>query len=146
MHKKKKKAVNNNFFKKILKNQKLLNQSVGNVGLSASAESVQQLKRSSRRGSSRHPHRSSSRRNKENGGSRPGSFRNTNINSKDDGRIRKQRAVSFEQQQLPHQQIQHTKWCLDKTDNVDEQFDDDFNMMMDTSPLIVEHHFKPPRV
>ncbi|XP_041780781.1 uncharacterized protein LOC121598257 isoform X4 [Anopheles merus] len=53
---------------------------VGNVGLSASAESVHQssAKRSSRRGGSRHGHlhRSSSRRNKENGSSRSNSFRN----------------------------------------------------------------------
>uniref|UniRef100_A0AAG5DLS0 Rho-GAP domain-containing protein n=1 Tax=Anopheles atroparvus TaxID=41427 RepID=A0AAG5DLS0_ANOAO len=54
---------------------------VGNVGLSASAESVHQsssAKRPSRRGGSRHGHlhRSSSRRNKENGSSRSNSFRN----------------------------------------------------------------------
>ncbi|XP_050094879.1 uncharacterized protein LOC126577367 isoform X3 [Anopheles aquasalis] len=52
---------------------------VGNVGLSASAESVHQsAKRPSRRGGSRHGHlhRSSSRRNKENGASRSNSFRN----------------------------------------------------------------------
>lgn len=80
---------------------------MGNVGLSASAESVHQIKRSSqRRAGSRHSHlhRSSSRRNKENGNSRPGSFRNKNSeNGKDDNggtsgnRIRKTRAVSFEQ-------------------------------------------------
>uniref|UniRef100_A0A182N262 Uncharacterized protein n=1 Tax=Anopheles dirus TaxID=7168 RepID=A0A182N262_9DIPT len=53
---------------------------VGNVGLSASAESVHQssAKRPSRRAGSRHGHlhRSSSRRNKENGSSRSNSFRN----------------------------------------------------------------------
>uniref|UniRef100_A0A182IR34 Uncharacterized protein n=1 Tax=Anopheles atroparvus TaxID=41427 RepID=A0A182IR34_ANOAO len=54
---------------------------IGNVGLSASAESVHQsssAKRPSRRGGSRHGHlhRSSSRRNKENGSSRSNSFRN----------------------------------------------------------------------
>ncbi|XP_055599942.1 uncharacterized protein LOC129749101 isoform X4 [Uranotaenia lowii] len=50
---------------------------VGNVGLSASAESVHQVKRPSRRGSRHgHLHRSSSRRNKENGSSRSNSFRN----------------------------------------------------------------------
>ena len=56
-----------------------LKHAVGNVGLSASAESVHQssAKRSSRRGGSRHGHlhRSSSRRNKENGSSRSNSFR-----------------------------------------------------------------------
>ncbi|XP_055383742.1 AF4/FMR2 family member lilli-like isoform X2 [Condylostylus longicornis] len=41
--------------------------SVGNIGLSASAESVH-IKRPSRRYTRHHPHRSSSRRNKENGG------------------------------------------------------------------------------
>lgn len=77
---------------------------VGNVGLSASAESVHQAKRPSRRGqaSRHHPHRSSSRRNKENGGSRSGSFRNKcaagQQNSQDEhNRIRKARTVSFEQ-------------------------------------------------
>ncbi|XP_049288916.1 uncharacterized protein LOC125766880 isoform X3 [Anopheles funestus] len=59
---------------------------VGNVGLSASAESVHQssAKRPSRRGGSRHGHlhRSSSRRNKENGSSRSNSFRNKANGSK----------------------------------------------------------------
>ncbi|KFB51352.1 hypothetical protein ZHAS_00019412 [Anopheles sinensis] len=58
---------------------------IGNVGLSASAESVHQsssAKRPSRRGGSRHGHlhRSSSRRNKENGSSRSNSFRNKTNN------------------------------------------------------------------
>ncbi|XP_062562064.1 uncharacterized protein LOC134225744 isoform X4 [Armigeres subalbatus] len=101
---------------------------VGNVGLSASAESVHHVKRPSRRGSRHgHVHRSSSRRNKENGSSRSNSFRNKNSTAKGGGsggasgsatseannlgnssvakvtapkehnRIRKQRAVSFEQ-------------------------------------------------
>ncbi|XP_065081303.1 uncharacterized protein RhoGAP71E isoform X3 [Ochlerotatus camptorhynchus] len=102
---------------------------VGNVGLSASAESVHHAKRPSRRGSRHgHVHRSSSRRNKENGSSRSNSFRNKTSNAKgnsnaiggggggngsgandannlgnsgaankDHIRIRKQRAVSFEQ-------------------------------------------------
>lgn len=101
---------------------------VGNVGLSASAESVHHVKRPSRRGSRHgHVHRSSSRRNKENGSSRSNSFRNKNATAKGSGsggasgsatsdannlgnssvanvtapkehnRIRKQRAVSFEQ-------------------------------------------------
>uniref|UniRef100_A0A182MMJ5 Uncharacterized protein n=1 Tax=Anopheles culicifacies TaxID=139723 RepID=A0A182MMJ5_9DIPT len=59
---------------------------LGNVGLSASAESVHQssAKRPSRRGGSRHGHlhRSSSRRNKENGSSRSNSFRNKANGSK----------------------------------------------------------------
>ncbi|XP_052888951.1 uncharacterized protein LOC128297363 isoform X2 [Anopheles moucheti] len=59
---------------------------MGNVGLSASAESVHQssAKRPSRRGGSRHGHlhRSSSRRNKENGSSRSNSFRNKANGSK----------------------------------------------------------------
>ncbi|XP_038108019.1 uncharacterized protein LOC6049842 isoform X3 [Culex quinquefasciatus] len=95
---------------------------VGNVGLSASAESVHtSVKRPSRRGGSRHGHihRSSSRRNKENGSSRSNSFRSKNNKvaaaavgsggavvaidpAKDHHqRIRKQRAVSFEQTSAP---------------------------------------------
>ncbi|XP_055526763.1 uncharacterized protein LOC129719459 isoform X4 [Wyeomyia smithii] len=109
---------------------------VGNLGLSASAESVHQVKRPSRRGSRHgHLHRSSSRRNKENGSSRSNSFRNKNAapkgagngggppgdvtgglgnssssntgtfaglgSTKEHHRIRKQRAVSFEQTSAP---------------------------------------------
>ncbi|XP_055621774.1 uncharacterized protein LOC129765451 isoform X3 [Toxorhynchites rutilus septentrionalis] len=107
---------------------------VGNVGLSASAESVQHVKRTSRRSSRHgHLHRSSSRRNKENGSSRSNSFRSKNpggkgssaaggsveannlgnsslantasgggvASTKDHHRIRKQRAVSFEQTSAP---------------------------------------------
>lgn len=102
---------------------------MGNVGLSASAESVHHAKRPSRRGSRHgHVHRSSSRRNKENGSSRSNSFRNkasgakgnsgigggggggngsganeannlgnSSVANKEYNRIRKQRAVSFEQ-------------------------------------------------
>lgn len=85
---------------------------VGNIGLSASAESVHQAKRPSRRNNAtrHHPHRSSSRRNKENGSSRSGSFRNNgktlnaanHTNQIDDvTRInRKSRAVSFDQSSI----------------------------------------------
>lgn len=54
---------------------------VGNIGLSASSESIYQTKFTRSRGNStrHHPHRVSSRRNKENGSS--GSFRKSNSSS-----------------------------------------------------------------
>lgn len=156
--------------------------SVGNIGLSASAESVHQSatgKRPSRRGtaSRHHPHRSSSRRNKENG-SRPGSFRNNklanNSNNPDiDGRLRKQRAVSFEQPTPPVVVVSAatsssaasasgaaaSKWCeysisIDESDQpmahssgvASAAVSSDGDELMDTSPPPKETHFKPPRV
>lgn len=153
--------------------------SVGNIGLSASAESVHQSatgKRPSRRGtaSRHHPHRSSSRRNKENG-SRPGSFRNNklanNSNNPDiDGRLRKQRAVSFEQPPPPVVVVSAAttssaaaastaSWCeysisIDESDQpmahssgaTAAAVSSDGDELMDTSPPPKESHFKPPRV
>lgn len=56
---------------------------VGNIGLSASSESIYQTKHGRSRGSLRHrPHRTSSRRNKENGSGsfrRKNSFKKTNV-------------------------------------------------------------------
>lgn len=87
-------------------NHAIQNYAAGNIGLSASAESVHQ-KRPSRRGniSRHHPNRSSSRRNKENGSTHSGSFRNSNKALGKHGNqmnvSRRPRAVSFDQPTLP---------------------------------------------
>lgn len=85
---------------------------VDNIGLTCSAESMHTIaaRRLSRRGtaSRHHPHRTSSRRNKENGngvhrnsiGRTSGSASNS-TNHDDLRNQRKQRTVSFEQNQLP---------------------------------------------
>lgn len=125
---------------------------------------MHQSKRPSRRGAaSRHPHRSSSRRNKENG-SRQGSFRNrinNDILKDESGRIKKQRAVSFEQPQTTI----HSKWCsgINTTNNeykiltkqsIDHHSqlvnnDNNDDVVMDTvepPSTITHHHYKPPRI
>lgn len=87
---------------------------MGNSGLSASAESVHFKQRSStRRTGSKHFHRSSSRRNKENG-SRSGSIRgkqNPNVSNISDTSFLKRtknRVVSFEQSTAPSPQQQQS--------------------------------------
>lgn len=74
------------------------------------------------------------------------------------GRIRKQRAVSFEQPTL------HQKWCdfplMSKTPATTVEVqqhhhqnqlniklsNEDINMMDTTPPPILQHHYKPPRL
>ncbi|XP_055706256.1 uncharacterized protein LOC129803591 [Phlebotomus papatasi] len=151
---------------------------VGNIGLSASAESVHQLKRANSRrsgGSRHHPHRSSSRRNKENG-SRSGSFRNnpgsglqssnshhnSTAGSQENattsgsaGRLKKPKGVTFDATITP------AKWCdfpaidvppQDATDTdvsmITDSNEDCHVVMMDTTPPqdTILHHYKPPRV
>ncbi|XP_059622945.1 uncharacterized protein LOC132266119 isoform X2 [Phlebotomus argentipes] len=130
----------------------------GNIGLSASAESVHQLKRASSRRSRHHPHRSSSRRNKENG-SRPGSFRsaagsglqasNSHHNSNEGGAAggrRRPKGVTFDASMSSP-----GKWCDFPGEDADVSMitDAQEDCLMDTTPPpqdAIIHHYKPPRV